>query len=111
MQFIFTSQDWIDALNTAIENREEGIMVKNPESIYKPNTRKGGWYKVKPEYVGGLMDELDLLIVGGYFGSGSRSGMVSHFLCAVAKPNPDGDDHPKEFLSVGKVEINTVYSF
>jgi DNA ligase-4 len=30
-------------------------MVKNPESVYRPNTRKGGWFKVKPEYVGGLM--------------------------------------------------------
>lgn len=28
-------------------------MVKNPESVYRPNTRKGGWFKVKPEYVGG----------------------------------------------------------
>ena len=46
------SHDCVDALNEAIDRREEGIMVKDPESPYKPNTRKGGWYKVKPEYVG-----------------------------------------------------------
>ena len=38
---IIFSQDCADALNDAIDGREEGIMVKNPESVYKPNTRKG----------------------------------------------------------------------
>ena len=33
-------------LNEAIDNREEGIVVKDPDSIYKPNARKGGWLKV-----------------------------------------------------------------
>ena len=48
-----SSQDCADALNEAIDGREEGIMVKKPDSVYRPNTRKGGWFKVKPEYVGG----------------------------------------------------------
>lgn len=77
-------------------------MVKDPDSIYKPNTRKGGWYKIKPEYVGGLMDELDLLVVGGFFGVGSRSHMMSHFLCAVAVPSP-GDEKPTTFHTFCKV--------
>lgn len=64
-------------------------MVKDPLSIYKPDKRGEGWLKIKPEYVDGLMDELDLLIVGGYWGKGRRGGMMSHFLCAVAEaPNP-----------------------
>ena len=29
-----------------------------------------GWLKIKPEYVDNLMDELDLIVVGGYFGKG-----------------------------------------
>ena len=29
-----------------------------------------GWLKIKPDYVDSLSDELDLLIVGGYFGVG-----------------------------------------
>lgn len=95
-------QDCADALNDAIDRREEGIMVKDPDSIYKPNTRKGGWYKIKPEYVGGLMDELDLLVVGGFFGVGSRSHMMSHFLCAVAVPSP-GDEKPTTFHTFCKV--------
>lgn len=84
-----TMQEVVNSLNEAIDNREEGIMVKDPMSIYKPDKRGEGWLKIKPEYVDGLMDELDLLIVGGYWGKGRRSGMLSHFLCAVAEvPSP-----------------------
>lgn len=36
-------------LNYAIDNHEEGIVVKDPLSIYKPNSRNSGWYKIKPE--------------------------------------------------------------
>lgn len=32
----------------------------------------------------GLNDDLDLLIVGGYYGTGKRAGILSHFLLAVA---------------------------
>lgn len=95
-------QECIDALNDAIDSREEGIMIKDPESIYKPNVRKGGWYKLKPDYIGGLMDEVDVLVVGGYFGVGSRSHMMSHFLCAVAMPAAVGE-HPTVFHSFCRV--------
>lgn len=77
-------------------------MVKDPETAYKPNTRKGGWYKIKPEYIGGLMDELDLVVVGGFFGAGHRRQMLSHFLCAVAVPPEDGEK-PTQFHSFCKV--------
>ncbi|KAG1700928.1 DNA ligase 4 [Nymphon striatum] len=92
-------KDVISALNSAIDNREEGIVVKNPLSLYKPNTRKGGWLKIKPEYVDSIIDQLDLIIVGGYFGEGRRSGMISHFLLAVAVPNH------------GVCKVGTGYSF
>ena len=29
-----------------------------------------GWLKIKPEYVDSLSDQLDVLIVGGYYGQG-----------------------------------------
>lgn len=93
----------IDALNDAIDSREEGIMVKDPESIYKPNVRKGGWYKLKPDYIGGLVDEVDVLVVGGYFGVGSRSHMMSHFLCAVAVPCAAVAERPTIFHSFCRV--------
>lgn len=36
-------------LEDAIDNREEGIIVKDPLSVYKPNLRNEGWYKIKSE--------------------------------------------------------------
>ncbi|TKS66265.1 DNA ligase 4 [Collichthys lucidus] len=86
-----TMQEVVNALNDAIDSREEGIMVKDPLSIYKPDKRGEGWLKIKPEYMDGLMDELDLLIVGGYWGKGRRGGMMSHFLAAVAEAPKPGE--------------------
>ena len=72
-------------MNKAIDSRLEGILVKDPESVYKPSVRSNsGWFKVKPDYMLGLNDDMDLLIVGGYYGSGRRSGLLSHFLLAVS---------------------------
>uniref|UniRef100_A0A9J8DCA0 DNA ligase 4 n=2 Tax=Cyprinus carpio TaxID=7962 RepID=A0A9J8DCA0_CYPCA len=81
-----TMQEVVNSLNEAIDDLAEGIMVKNPMSIYKPDKRGEGRMKIKPEYVDGLMDEFDLLIVGGYWGKGRRSRMLSHFLCPGEKP-------------------------
>lgn len=95
-------QEVVKALNEAIDNREEGIMVKDPSSIYKPDKRGEGWLKIKPEYVDGLMDQLDLLIVGGYWGKGRRGGMMSHFLCAVAEAGKPGEK-PSVFHTLCRV--------
>ncbi|XP_008323548.1 DNA ligase 4 isoform X2 [Cynoglossus semilaevis] len=97
-----TMQEVVDALNDAIDNREEGIMVKDPLSVYKPDKRGEGWLKIKPEYVDGLMDELDLLIVGGYWGKGRRGGMMSHFLCAIAEA-PKPGEKPSVFHSFCRI--------
>ena len=37
------SKECLDALNQAIDRYEEGIMVKHPDSVYKPNSRTAGW--------------------------------------------------------------------
>ncbi|XP_029524577.1 DNA ligase 4 [Oncorhynchus nerka] len=97
-----TMQEVVNALNEAIDNREEGIMVKDPSSVYKPDKRGEGWLKIKPEYVDGLMDELDLLIVGGYWGKGRRGGMMSHFLVAVAEA-PKPGEKPSVFHTLCRI--------
>ncbi|XP_012878466.1 PREDICTED: DNA ligase 4 [Dipodomys ordii] len=97
-----TKNEVVDALNEAIDKREEGIMIKHPLSIYKPDKRGEGWLKIKPEYITGLMDELDILIVGGYWGKGARGGMMSHFLCAVAEKPPPGEK-PSVFHSLCRI--------
>lgn len=86
-----------EALDAAILNREEGIMVKNLDSTYLPNERKGHWIKLKPEYIDGVGDDLDLLVVGGYYGSGGRrGGMISHFLLGVAGSKEDTTPEGKQ---------------
>ena len=43
-----SAQDVIDALNTAIDRREEGLVVKDLEAPYRPGARAGGgWVKVR----------------------------------------------------------------
>lgn len=98
-----TREDAIRFLNQAIENQEEGIVLKKITSIYKPNERRGGWLKLKPEYVDNLVSDLDMLILGGYFGEGHRSGVVSHFLLGVASGDCDDSGVPSSFWSVAKV--------
>jgi ATP-dependent DNA ligase len=58
------------------------------------------WAKVKPDYM--PTDDLDCLIVGGFFSQGRRlGGTMTVWLLAVAAENPDG--HPTRFLTFCKV--------
>jgi DNA ligase-4 len=66
-----------EEFNTAIMNNEEGTMVKQYDSIYAPNERGSQWVKLKGEYIDNLGDTLDLVIIGGYFGEGKRTGVNS----------------------------------
>nr|CAD7410420.1 unnamed protein product [Timema cristinae] len=100
---ITTGPQVMEELNAAIDRRLEGIVLKDPGSVYKPNTRKGGWYKIKPEYTEGMMDHLDLIIMGGYYGDGRRRGIISHFLVGVAVPPTVEGTEPSEFHSLGRV--------
>lgn len=43
------SSDILSALNKAIDNQDEGIVVKDVNSYYLANCRNAGWYKIKPE--------------------------------------------------------------
>jgi len=64
-----------------------------------------GWLKLKPEYVDSLNDDLDLIILGGEYGSGHRGGMISHFLLGVAQAPDQPTDQPTKFMTFGKVYL------
>jgi len=74
----------------ALKAGEEGIMMKNLQAPYKPGARVGYMLKLKPE-----LNEFDLVIVGGEFGTGKRSGWLSSFIL--------GCQHEGEILEIGKV--------
>ncbi|KAK9497557.1 hypothetical protein O3M35_004257 [Rhynocoris fuscipes] len=92
--------DIMNALNNAIDNQLEGIIVKDINSLYKPNSRNSGWFKLKPEYTDGALVELDLLIIGGYYGEGRKKGIINQFLLGLAVPNKQG---LKQFSSLCRV--------
>ena len=97
-----TLKEVVESLNLAIERREEGLVIKDMESTYKPGVRnKSGWIKIKPEYDDSLSDDLDLVILGGYYGSSGRNlGKIHQFLMGVS----DGD----KFLSICRVSSGRI---
>ncbi|KAF8451829.1 ATP dependent DNA ligase domain-containing protein [Terfezia claveryi] len=78
-----TAQEIEDSLRKVVAEASEGLVIKNPLSMYRLNERNDDWMKVKPEYMTEFGEDLDCLIVGGYYGSGRRGGFLSSFLCAL----------------------------
>lgn len=79
-----TSAQKIEAeLRKVIEERGEGLVLKNPNSTYRMNERNDNWMKVKPEYMMEFGESLDCLIIGGYYGQGHRGGGLASFLCGL----------------------------
>ncbi len=60
----------------ALKSGHEGLIVKNLDSLYQPGRRvAGGWLKVKP-----TMENLDLVIIGGTWGTGKRAGWLGSLI-------------------------------
>ncbi|OQV04258.1 hypothetical protein CLAIMM_09169 [Cladophialophora immunda] len=76
-------EDIEDLLRKVVAEASEGLVLKNPRSMYRLDDRSGDWQKVKPEYMDGFGEELDCLIIGGFYGSGRRGGNLSSFLCGL----------------------------
>ncbi|KAL3644155.1 hypothetical protein CASFOL_012087 [Castilleja foliolosa] len=84
-----------------IENRDEGIVLKDLGSKWEPSDRSGKWLKLKPDYIRAGSD-LDVLIIGGYYGSGRRGGEVAQFLVGLAE-RPAPNTFPRRFVSFCRV--------
>ncbi|KAM1610658.1 hypothetical protein ACFXTN_021040 [Malus domestica] len=84
-----------------IENRDEGIVLKDLGSKWEPSDRSGKWLKLKPDYIRAGSD-LDVLIIGGYYGSGRRGGVVAQFLVGLAE-RPVPNTYPRRFVSFCRV--------
>lgn len=92
-------------LRKVIASSSEGLVIKNPRSVYRLNDRNDDWVKVKPEYMTEFGESLDLLVIGGYWGAGRRGNMLSSYLCGL---RVDGNDlppgaNPMQFYSFCKV--------
>ncbi|PTB81666.1 DNA ligase [Trichoderma longibrachiatum ATCC 18648] len=101
-----TSADAIEPLlREVVANASEGLVLKNPRSMYRLNSRNDDWLKVKPEYMSEFGESLDCVIIGGYYGSGRRGGMLSSFLCGlrVSQNHIQAGANPEKCFSFFKV--------
>ncbi|RAL00896.1 DNA ligase (ATP) DNL4 [Aspergillus ibericus CBS 121593] len=79
-----TDKEQVEAsLRKVVEEASEGLVLKNPRSPYRLNERHDDWMKVKPEYMTEFGESLDVIVIGGYYGSGHRGGALASFLCGL----------------------------
>ncbi|MEP6638796.1 MAG: DNA ligase, partial [Chloroflexota bacterium] len=85
----------VDALETAFSEsrarRNEGLMVKDPASVYAPGRRGLGWLKMKK-----ALATIDCVVVGVEVGHGKRHGVLSDYTFAVR--DTEGD----KLVNIGK---------
>jgi len=75
----------------ARQRLNEGLMIKDPESLYLPGTRGMFWFKLKKE-----LATLDVAVVAAELGHGKRNNVLSDYTFAVR------DDITGELLPIGK---------
>jgi DNA ligase-1 len=77
-------------LDEAMEARQEGVMVKDRDSLYEAGRRGKSWRKVKPVHT------YDLVVLGVEWGHGRREGYLSNIHMGARDPRTG------EYVMVGK---------
>ncbi len=86
------SADEIEAaFNAARGHGNEGLIIKDPASLYTPGRRGLAWLKLKKE-----LATLDVVVVGAEWGHGKRNSVLSDYTFAVR------DENTGELKTIGK---------
>jgi DNA ligase-1 len=90
-RIIDNPKDLMEFFYEAINAGAEGVMVKSidKDSVYQAGARGWLWIKFKKDYYSEMVDTVDLVVVGGFYGKGKRGGKISSLLLAAYDPNTD----------------------
>ncbi|XP_022422098.1 DNA ligase 3 isoform X5 [Delphinapterus leucas] len=87
MKQVAKASDLADMINRVIQEGLEGLVLKDVKGTYEPGKRH--WLKVKKDYLneGAMADTADLVVLGAFYGQGSKGGMMSIFLMGCYDPS------------------------
>jgi len=92
---VSTADQISETFAAARDRRNEGIVLKDPESCYSPGRRGKAWLKLKTH-----LPTFDCVVTAAEYGNGKRRNVLSDYTFAVWSAHPH--DPEARLLNVGK---------